>query len=529
MYRIRRISSGLRSGLRPGAMLLVIVLVSMIPYRHLIGRGLTDPDDFKEIYRASAVDLPDPSRILLEPHEGNRYRPINRLLTAASTAIGGGAPGAFLVRNLLLHLINACLVFCITLTLASNPWPAALAAALFALHPANVNSVGIAVFTQSFSTSLLLLSLYLLSRRLAKERPGRDYTLALVSVILIVVTFSSEMYLWVLPTYVIALLWWRIKGDTQWANGAALVLAVAGLGAYLVMRQLVLGQQGLPTLVSGGRYGLRTPVQVLQNLGMFLVSGGLSLDFLHFINPIVQTLPTSPGALIANPGILLAVVLGLVFAVLTLAAGAAGFVLRTRSDLRLSFAFGALFLVSVSVVLVTTSASETHLYTANSFLAIGAGLATFELGKDLFESNQSKRLVGRWTLVGVILLILTLRAIGAENRNQVLVYKARQSQKLQEELVSATANCRTDEIVITSACPLPEGYSVYGGTGMELFLWPGFAELSLDNFSVSSEVVNLAQLESGELGPGAGDCVVVVDMEGNIYRYPQRRSEWKCE
>ena len=70
---------------------------------------------------------------------------------------------------------------------------------------------------------------------------------------------------------------------------------------------------------------------------------------------------------------------------------------------------------------------------------------------------------------------------------------------------------------------------MYGGTGMELFQWPGFVQLSLDDFSLRTEVVALAGLETGEISLAPGSCVLVVDMEGNIYRYPETRSEWKCE
>ena len=519
----------LGSGIAAGALLLVIVLASIIPYRHLIGRGFTDPDDFYEVYRAYTVDLPEPSRMVLEPHEANRYRPVNRLVTAASTAIGGGTADAFLVRNLLLHLINVGLVFGISLTLASNLWSAAVAASLFALHPANVNAVSTAVFTQVFSTSILLCSLCLLVRWWSQDPPRKGCTLALVSVLLTVVTFSSEMYLWVLPTYLIALLFFRGRIGTRRARTGALVLAAAGLVGYLLIRQVILGQQGLPTLHLGDRYGLRTPAQAVLNLAMFLVSSGISLDYLHFIDPAVQTLPTSPGTILASPGILISLALGLLFTTSTLVAGVLGFAWWKRRNLRLALAFSFLFLVSVSVVLVTTSASETHLYTSNAFLSISAGLVLCELGGYLSLSNRPLYVVGRWLLVGLILLVLLSRAFGVENRNQVLSARSGRSQKLQQQLASAVANCQGDEIVITSACQLPQGYSVYGGTGMELFQWPGFVQLSLDDFSLRTEVVALAGLETGEISLAPGSCVLVVDMEGNIYRYPETRSEWKCE
>ena len=529
MFSVKRGHKGSGTFIRPSVFLLAIVLVTIIPYRHMIGRGFTDPDDYEEVYRALAVDLSDPSRILLDPHEVTRYRPMNRLVTAASTAIGGGTSSPFLLRNLFLHLINIGLVFGISLTLVSNPWPAALAAALFAVHPANVNAVSIAVFTQVFSTSVLLFGLYLFTRWLTQEPPKKGHSLALVSVLFVVVTFSSEMYLWVLPSYLLALLWLRRKAGSRRAYTGAMVLAIVGFVGYLLIRQLVVGQQGLPALPSGGRYGLRTPMQVIQNLGMLLVSGGMSLDFLHFINPAVETLPTSPGAIIANPGILISIALGLLFTLSTILAGAYGFVALRNDNLGLSFLFSVLFLASISVVLITTSASETHLYTANAFLSISVGLAFWELGKYLFRSNRPVHIVGRWLLVGVILLVLVSRAFGVENRNQVLLAKARRSQKLQQELAAAVANCQGEDILITSACKVPRGYSVYGGTGIELFQWPGFAQLSLNRLSLRTEVVELVQLDTGQISLGSNICVAVVDMAGNMYRFPKMRSEWDCD
>jgi hypothetical protein len=262
---------------------------------------------------------------------------------------------------------------------------------------------------------------------------------------------------------------------------------------------------------------------------MLLVAGGTSFDFLHFINPTVQTLPTSPVALIANPGIVLALVLGLSLTMVSLAAAATGLVFLKVPNLRLASVFIVLFLLSISVVLITTSASETHLYTGNAFLAMASGLVFLVLGEYLFRSNQSYGHIAGWLLVGVILLVLVSRAVGVENRNQILLERSRRSQKLQQQLAGAIAGCQTNKIMVASACQLPQGYSVYGGTGMELFQAPGFAQLSLGEFSIATEIVDLAGLETGQISAHSDACAVVVDMVGNIYRYPERRSEWRCE
>ncbi len=50
-------------------------------------------------------------------------------------------PGTFHVTNLVLHLINVLLLYALLFIMTRAPWPSALAAALFAVHPMHVESV----------------------------------------------------------------------------------------------------------------------------------------------------------------------------------------------------------------------------------------------------------------------------------------------------------------------------------------------------------------------------------------------------
>lgn len=85
-----------------------------------------------------------------EPHMG-LYAPVTYTAWSAIARFAQGdlpnavgsqlRPGPFHLANVLLHLASACLVYSILRRLVAKPWPAALGALLFALHPVQVEPV----------------------------------------------------------------------------------------------------------------------------------------------------------------------------------------------------------------------------------------------------------------------------------------------------------------------------------------------------------------------------------------------------
>lgn len=70
------------------------------------------------------------------------YHPLTMLSLAVDYQRGNGAISAFMQTTLLLHILNACLVFWLVYTLSGKRLvPAAIVAALFGVHPMHVESV----------------------------------------------------------------------------------------------------------------------------------------------------------------------------------------------------------------------------------------------------------------------------------------------------------------------------------------------------------------------------------------------------
>ncbi|MHB8834972.1 MAG: tetratricopeptide repeat protein [Candidatus Methylomirabilia bacterium] len=73
--------------------------------------------------------------------ENANWHPLAWLSHMADVSLFGMRPGLHHVANLLLHLMNAFLVFRIFATASGALWPSAMTAALFAVHPLHVESV----------------------------------------------------------------------------------------------------------------------------------------------------------------------------------------------------------------------------------------------------------------------------------------------------------------------------------------------------------------------------------------------------
>ncbi|HLC17982.1 MAG TPA: hypothetical protein VJM57_03095, partial [Thermodesulfobacteriota bacterium] len=69
------------------------------------------------------------------------YAPLHILSYSLDRALWGLDPRGFHLTNVILHALNACLVFAVVVRLGSKRWVAFAAALLFAVHPLNVENV----------------------------------------------------------------------------------------------------------------------------------------------------------------------------------------------------------------------------------------------------------------------------------------------------------------------------------------------------------------------------------------------------
>lgn len=511
--------SSITNKLIAGFVLTVILFSSLIPYRTLWGRGFSDTDDFHEVYRAVAVDIPNPSQIFLTTHFGTFYRPVSRLLTAITTYWGGASAEPFLAQNLAFHLLSIVFVFYIVLSLTSNLYTAALAACLFAFHPANVNAVSVAVFTQSFGLVLILWAVYILINLKVAQRRSYWFKLAFVALLLGITTFAYEMFFWVLPTYATYLTWRFIyKGRKNKTYLVIAGMAVLVMFIYLTIRQSVV-QEGIIVVAQSisGRIGLKSPDQILRNLALFAVSTGNVLDYLRFFNPVDEMVPTTLPALLA-PGLLASLVLNLAVAAITIVVSLVRFVLAPKRETALPLVFVILSLLYVSVVSVMTLASDTYLDGAIAFFSIAQSLVLFDLFQSISLDWQYGKVV-RWSVALLLIAIVLIRAVGVDYRNNILSDKATRIGYLQSELRRVTAGFMGDKIAFISPCAPPSGYSVYGGRGMMLVVGSEtpFVQLTLNSTRILVGRSDPDSLEAGRLKDSETLMNLVVDNQGKMY------------
>ena len=89
--------------------------------------------------------------------------------------IFGLDPAAHHVVNLVIHVVNVILLFSLLAGTTLQPWPSALAAALFAVHPLNVQTVAWVSERKSLlSTAFWLLTLLAYAQRIEGRRMPRS-------------------------------------------------------------------------------------------------------------------------------------------------------------------------------------------------------------------------------------------------------------------------------------------------------------------------------------------------------------------
>lgn len=116
---------------------------------------------------------PESARWAFGQFNGAQWIPLTWISFMTDVSLFGLHPGAMHVENVLLHALNAVLLFLLLCRLTSRIWPAAAVAGIFALHPVNVESVAwICERKNVLSTAFWLLSTlayvaYAQSKRLA--------------------------------------------------------------------------------------------------------------------------------------------------------------------------------------------------------------------------------------------------------------------------------------------------------------------------------------------------------------------------
>jgi tetratricopeptide (TPR) repeat protein len=124
---------------------LLIAIVTTIVFLHpTLHNDLLFWDDYTYVTNNALIKNLSAEKIVQifkEPAVLSHYHPITVLSLSLDHAIGGLDPYVYHLHNLLLHLLNLCLVYILFLLVSKKPLIASIVTLLFCLHPMHIESV----------------------------------------------------------------------------------------------------------------------------------------------------------------------------------------------------------------------------------------------------------------------------------------------------------------------------------------------------------------------------------------------------
>lgn len=226
---------------------LLIFFISFIPYLNGINNAFLWDDEFlieKNSFITSFQYIPD---ILSKSStagfggQDNFYRPTQTLYYLIIHSIAGKSEVAFHLGNMLLHSLNALLLFFLILKIFNNLRLAFLTSLLWSLHPTHTEAVTYMSGTAD-PLSFLFLMLSLLSFPLEKKPKYWIYfasSLALFSLALI----SKESVI-IAPGLFFAMIFYKNKHLWNWKSYLPVLPSLSLSIIYLILRETILNFDG---------------------------------------------------------------------------------------------------------------------------------------------------------------------------------------------------------------------------------------------------------------------------------------------
>jgi Flp pilus assembly protein TadD len=198
----RRISRGVILGLA----LVVLVIVAYLPAMQ--GGFVWDDDDY--VTKNPLLTADDGlSRIWFSLDSPSQYFPLVYTTFRIEHAIWGLNPAGYHIVNVILHIINALLVWLVLRRLRiPGAW---LAAAIWALHPVNVESVAWITERKNTLSTVFYLTSLLAWVRFADESEKRPWRFYALSLVLFQLALFAKTTACTLPAALLLVLWIREK------------------------------------------------------------------------------------------------------------------------------------------------------------------------------------------------------------------------------------------------------------------------------------------------------------------------------
>ena len=301
------------------ALALGLVLAIFAAYWPVHAHDFVSYDD--EVYLttnphvAKGLDWAEIRWVFTHAHAAN-YHPLTWLAHMLDVELFGLAPGPHHMVSVALHALNTVLVLCLCRSMLASTWAAALAAALFGLHPLRVESVAWASERKD-----VLCALFFLAALLAYLRYGRAPSLARYLVVCLATALAllAKPMAVTLPFVLLLLDVWPLArldparpwrptvagtGQRLWLEKLPLVVLAAG-GALSTWFAQELG--GAVTGVQAVPFELRI-WNALASYGVYLREtlwpAGLSV-----FHPLAAVLEEDPRAALLGPAALAALLL----------------------------------------------------------------------------------------------------------------------------------------------------------------------------------------------------------------------------
>lgn len=227
-----------------GSLIVVAVVVCYLPVFHA---GYIIDDDNYVTANLQLRDLGGLKRVWSDLSATPQYYPLVFTSFWAEYQLWGAKPAGYHITNVLLHALNALLVWILLQSLGiPGAW---LAAALFALHPVQVESVAwIAERKNVLSAAFYFLSLlaYFKWRPLDRsdDQASAGPGLYLLSLVLFLLALLSKTATVTLPAVILLLVWWKRSRIRRADLARTAPMFVMGLGLGLLTLQLEAGKGG---------------------------------------------------------------------------------------------------------------------------------------------------------------------------------------------------------------------------------------------------------------------------------------------
>jgi tetratricopeptide (TPR) repeat protein len=215
------------------------------------------------------------------------YRPLFMSLFSINYAIFGTTAWGWHLVNALIHVVVTLMIFFVLKEVTERPWLAAIAAGLFAVHPAHSESVAWISGITDPLMALFVLPVFYLYLRFRKT--GRKSFMVIALVLFLPALLSKETAL-ALPLVIAycELFYFRDSGPLKQRLIRAVSFAaffIAPAAVYFLMRYIALSRLLTPP---GSRFAIgialaTMPAVVVKYLGLMLIPLGYNIQ--HYIAP----------------------------------------------------------------------------------------------------------------------------------------------------------------------------------------------------------------------------------------------------